>query len=121
MLIGVAIFSYFLGDFISIIGLIVAPPSENDEDELAMFFGLLKYFNRQKDICSDLKEKITEYFNYRWDHDRNMTLLGSAALHQTIAREIPENLKDTLFMNYLFNDFLTKFHFYVPKNTGPKE
>jgi hypothetical protein len=45
MLIGVAIFSYFLGDFISIIGSLVVPPSETDEDELAMFFGLIKYFN----------------------------------------------------------------------------
>lgn len=32
MLLGVAIFSYFLGDFIAIVQDIVTPPSENDEE-----------------------------------------------------------------------------------------
>lgn len=71
MLIGVAIFSLFMSEFIEIVTETMLPPCEGDEDNLAKFFGLLKGFNRQEDINYTLKTKIENYFLYRWANDRN--------------------------------------------------
>jgi hypothetical protein len=71
MLLGVAIFSYFLGDFIAIVQDIVTPPSENDEDSLSSFFGLIQYFNYNKEVEPKFKEQIENYFEYRWENDKN--------------------------------------------------
>ena len=73
MMIGVCIFSYFLGDFISIIQEFLMPQSEGDEENLSRFFGLIRYFNEKEELNSDLKTQIEEYFQYRWSHDKNMT------------------------------------------------
>ena len=88
MLIGVAIFSYFLGGFIDIIQSMLMPPGEGDETGLARFFGLIRYFNQKEDLNPELKQQIEEYFNYRWCHDKNMT--QDKALHEQIFREMPE-------------------------------
>ena len=50
------------------------PDSDGDEDNLARFFGLIKYFNKKEDLKEDLKSEIEEYFKYRWENDKNMTL-----------------------------------------------
>ena len=50
MLIGVAIFSIFMSEFIEIVTETMLPPADGDEDNLAKFFGLLKGFNRQEEI-----------------------------------------------------------------------
>ena len=88
MLIGVGIFSYFLGGFIEIIQRMLMPPGDGDEDGLSRFFGLINYFNGEEDLDPDLKSKIEEYFDYRWSHDKNMT--QDPELHQNIFREMTE-------------------------------
>ena len=46
MLAGVAVFSFFMSEFIDIVTQLMLPPADGDEDELAKFFSLLKRFNR---------------------------------------------------------------------------
>jgi len=72
LLIGVAIFSYIMGNFIEI--LISIQDLNNDFDEgenLSKWFGLIKRFNSSRSISLDLKLKIEEYFDYRWINDKN--------------------------------------------------
>ena len=114
MLIGVGLFSYFLGGFIEIIQRMLMPPGDGDEDGLSRFFGLINYFNGKEDLDPDLKSKIEEYFDYRWSHDKNMT--QDPELHQNIFREMTEQNKDQLRKKFLFRDFMKRFQFNIPRN-----
>lgn len=67
LMFGVAIFSYIMGNFISILDSFKEMNSIIDEgDSLARFLGLLKRFNGNKDINSKLTEKILLHFDSRW-------------------------------------------------------
>ena len=70
LLFGVAIFSYIMGNFIEILDSFKALTAEIDEgEELAKFFGILKKFNRNKNVKLDLKREIENFLEYKWDKD----------------------------------------------------
>jgi hypothetical protein len=51
-----------------------------DYDMLAMFISTLKKFNENIDISLDQISQITEYFDYRWQNDRNHAVATSTDL-----------------------------------------
>ena len=66
-LMGVAVFSYIMGNFAEIIQFILDINNELEEGEqLTVFLSLLKSFNNDEDIKLELKEQIESYFDYRW-------------------------------------------------------
>jgi hypothetical protein len=69
LLIGVSLFSYIMSEFINMIEKFNDITCE-DEGDLNKFFGLLKEFNNDEHINMELKRKIEQYFNHRWDEDR---------------------------------------------------
>ena len=72
MLGGVAFFSYIMGNFIEILISIQDLNADFDDGEnLSKWFGLIKRFNSSRSISLDLKQKIEEYFDYRWINDKN--------------------------------------------------
>jgi len=72
MLIGVAIFSYFLAELGDMI-FIYSKHHEiiNHSDLLYKFFGVLRNFNYNEPIEETFIEKIENYFKYRWNHWKN--------------------------------------------------
>ena len=42
----------------------------NDDENLSKFFGLMKKFNKGKDINPELKQRIETYFSFRWANDK---------------------------------------------------
>ena len=76
LLSGVAIFSIIMGQFIAILNSYSQFNEENnDGDRLQRFFGVLVQFNKHKQMKKELKEKIEDFFNYRWENDRNMAFI----------------------------------------------
>ena len=76
MLFGVAIFSYIMGIFITILDTFKSFDDDiEDGESLIMFLGTLKKFNNDKPIDLGLKTKIEEYFDFRWMKDMNTVLL----------------------------------------------
>ena len=45
--------------------------SLDDGDNLAKFFGVLRRFNNNKPFNIELKEKIEDHFDYKWNKDKN--------------------------------------------------
>lgn len=39
----------------------------DDGDNLSKFFGMMKRYNRDKDIKQDLKVRIEQFFAYKWE------------------------------------------------------
>jgi ABC-type siderophore export system fused ATPase/permease subunit len=71
LVLGVMIFSYIMGNFIAMIESYKVLNAEPDEgDELSKFFGLMKRYNKNKDLKPDLKKRIEEYFQFRWAENR---------------------------------------------------
>ena len=75
LLFGVAIFSYVMGNFISILDTFKSINAEmEDGDNLSRFFGLMKQFNKGRNIDNQMKLKIEDYMDYRWSNDRNLAI-----------------------------------------------
>jgi len=75
LLFGVAIFSYVMGNFIEILDQSkTIGRGFDDGDNLSKFFGLIKQFNKGQDIDIKMKERIEDYFDYRWENDHNQAI-----------------------------------------------
>jgi len=72
---GVATFSYIMGTFISIINNMKELSKDFDDgDKLTKFMGLLKQFNGDKEISTRFKNKLENFFEYRWHNDINIAI-----------------------------------------------
>ena len=73
LLFGVAIFSYIMGNFITILDQYQKFNEElEDGENLGKFFGTLKKFNNQTPFNLELKREIESFFDYKWTTDKNM-------------------------------------------------
>jgi hypothetical protein len=73
LLIGVAVFSYVMGNFIDIIEKFKEFHKElEDGDNLSKFFGTITSFNNMKPVNVEFKQEIETYFEYRWCRDKLM-------------------------------------------------
>jgi hypothetical protein len=67
MVAGVMIFSYIMGNFVEMIqSYEIMNGNIDDGDNLSKFFGLMKKYNKGRDINDELKKKIEAYFSFRW-------------------------------------------------------
>jgi hypothetical protein len=72
---GVACFSYIMGKFIGILGTFdQLNESFDDGDNLSKFFGLMQKFNYGKPINHELKTRIEDYFDLKWERDKNLSI-----------------------------------------------
>jgi len=55
----------------------------------------------------DLREKITEYFEYKWNMDRNLAIDGD--IEKAMLEQLPDNVQDKLYFGFLFAEFICTF------------
>ena len=75
LLFGVAIFSYMMGIFIDILDEFKSMNQSLAGDageQLTLFINLIQKMNNGKRMNEKFKNDIDEYFEYKWDMDRNM-------------------------------------------------
>lgn len=116
MLFGVAVFSHILANYIVIIEKMNKTNQDIGEaDKLILFFATLKYYNKNKLFNLKMKEKIEEYFQYRWENDRNAAICMKSDL--VLLAELPHDVQDRLLCSFLFSDFIQTFRsfFRLPK------
>lgn len=71
LIFGVAIFSYIMGNFISILDEFKNYHEPLEEgDDLTRFFGTIQEYNGKKPIDNELKLEIEDHFEYRWSKDK---------------------------------------------------
>jgi potassium voltage-gated channel Eag-related subfamily H protein 8 len=74
-LIGVASFSFIMGNFIEMLMEFRTVTAENaDHVGLTKFFGLLKRFNKGHPLPNELVRKMESYFDYYWQQDLNYAM-----------------------------------------------
>ena len=68
---GVMVFSFIMGNFVDMIkSYEIMNGDIDDGDNLSKFFGMMKKYNKGKDINDELKKKIELYFSFRWQEDK---------------------------------------------------
>lgn len=122
LLVGVAIFSYIMGNFIEILISIQDLNADFDDGEnLSKWFGLIKRFNSSRSISIDLKLKIEEYFDYRWINDKNQAV--SCETDIKLLEQLPTDVKRKIYSDFLFKTFIQNFKkfFDFPKESPNKD
>jgi len=122
LLVGVAIFSYIMGNFIEILISIQDLNADFDDGEnLSKWFGLIKRFNSSRSISIELKLKIEEYFDYRWINDKNQAV--SCETDIKLLEQLPTDVKRKIYSDFLFKTFIYNFKkfFDFPKETANKD
>ena len=117
LLFGVAIFSYIMGVFNSIMQQQLELFADIDEgDKLQKFFGLLRAFNNDIPIKEDIKAKIEAHLAYKWRNDHNSAIDDEDELQMLI--ELPEQVQDAIYCDFLYDNFLITFkdYFKIPRD-----
>jgi hypothetical protein len=82
LLLGVAIFSYILGNFQEILMSIKTFNEEPNEDEkFAKFLGVLKKYNHNVPIDLELKQEMWTFFDYKWKNDKNAIMFADENMY----------------------------------------
>jgi hypothetical protein len=75
LLIGVAVFSFIMGQFIEILMSYKVITAENDQSEsLSKWMGLLARYSPTNRLEKKMVKKLEDYFKYYWSHDRNFAI-----------------------------------------------
>ena len=108
LLFGVATFSYCMGIFIGILGTYETLNAELDDgDNLSRFFGMLKHFNGDQPINTNLQKSIEEFFDYKWNKDRNQAMDDDQ--EQALLEQLPIEVQNNIFCKFLYFDFISIF------------
>ena len=120
-LFGVMIFSYIMGNFAEILQVIMEIDSDLEEGEqLEKFFGTLKYFNKNHDLDPEFRERIAEYFFFRWDNYKNWALETDEDL--LIFTQLPSHTRLSIYKDSLYKNFMRYFikFFTFPNHMAPQ-
>jgi hypothetical protein len=96
LLVGVAVFSFIMSNFIEILMRYKIITADNDESEaLAKWMGLLARYSANHKLEKSMIEKLENYFNYYWSHDRNFAIRNETG--QRFMSELPKTLKRKIY------------------------
>ena len=106
MLLGVAFFSFIMGNFIEIITSYDQKMGIIDKGtDLHNWMTLLTRYTNNKPLPKSLINSIDGHFTYFWANDR----LSSVSKDDKYMSALPISIKRTIMINYLFQDVFYKF------------
>ncbi|CAI2360541.1 unnamed protein product [Moneuplotes crassus] len=106
MLVGVAFFSYIMGNFIEIISNYKHKMGIIDRGtDLHNWMTRLTRFTNNNPLPRSLFNKIDAHFAYFWPNDR----LAATSPDDELLNTLPRSIKRTIMTNYLFQDIFYKF------------
>ncbi len=92
LLIGVALFSFIMGNFIEILLSYKTITADNNEsEELTKWMNVLSKFSKSKRLSKDMIKKLETYFEYFWQRDRNFATKGEEG--QRFMSELPKEIR----------------------------
>ena len=120
LLVGVGIFSVFLGDFTEILEKYKAIQRDHDDFEmLEKFFSTLEHFNNDVPIKDEVKNELSKHFEYKWANDLNQFIDNEE--DAKIFEQLPEHVQDRVYKEFLYMHFLAEFSFYGDYFKIPKK
>jgi hypothetical protein len=88
---------------------------------LTQFFLAIKYLNTQEHLKDDLKLKIEDFFDYKWNNDRLTAFREDADMN--IYDQLPPEVQEIIYTEFLFKDFLQSYKktFQIPNLESPHQ
>ena len=75
LLVGVAVFSYIMGQFIEILMNLQTVTADNEDSEnSSKWLGLLAHFNKNRPLPNKMTKRFEIYFEYYWQNDKNYAI-----------------------------------------------
>ena len=91
LLVGVATFSYIMGQFINILLSFQNTIADNEDSEnLSKWLGLLAHFNNNRPLPKELTKRYETYFTYYWANDKNYAVKSD--LDKRFMTELPNDI-----------------------------
>jgi Ion channel len=91
-LVGVAAFSFIMGNFIDMLMEFRTVTKENEDHAgLSQFFSLLARFNSGHPLPKETMRRIEEYFDYYWSCDLNYAMKSES--DQRFISELPKEIR----------------------------
>ena len=107
-LVGVAAFSFIMGNFIDMLMEFKTVTAENeDHSGLSKFFSLLARFNSGHPLPKEMRRRIEKYFEYFWARDLNYAMKSEA--DQRFISELPKEIRISVSRNP-YNIVFYPFH-----------
>ena len=116
LLVGVACFSYIMGQFIDILMNLQNVTADNEDSEnLSKWLGLLAHFNKSSPLPKEMTKRFERYFEYYWANDKNYAI--KETIDERFMSELPNHIRTDIYRRFLFADFiyLFKIHFRMQK------
>ena len=79
---------------------------DEDQEQLELFFLLLKKLNDDNEVNYDMKRRFEEFFLYKWANDRNSAIDDES--EKAMLEQLPSFVQDRIYSSFLFNDFFKK-------------
>jgi hypothetical protein len=117
MLLGVAVFSYVMGNFTELITNYDKKLGISDKgEELQNWLTLMSKFSNSKPLSNELIKKIDNHFAYFWENDRNSTI----DKNDPYLTFLPKSLRLKI-IEFLWGDVFNKFSNFFMYYSGNKE
>ena len=92
LLFGTAVFSFIMGNFISIILSYKDVTAENEDSQgLTSFFALIAKFNKGRPLPKEMTRNIEAYFEYYWKNDKNYAIQSEE--DKRYLKELPKSIR----------------------------
>lgn len=106
MILGVAFFSYIMGNFINIVHGFDDLTEERDESaQLHQWLNLLNRFTKKKTIKRSLQIEIDDHFKHYWANDRLVQITEKSEFLKALPRVVKKNI----MVQFLYDDVFYKF------------
>lgn len=107
LMIAVGVFSIIMSNFLEILDKRNDQEKTGEGKDLSKWIALLTKFNDQQPLAKNLILKIEDYFEFYWNN--NPLIAFKKESDQRFLNELPVGTVQSIFIDYLFKDFLYKF------------
>ena len=107
MMLGVTVFSYIMGNLIDILAGYNSLQLKKDTKDLTKWMALLSKFSDGEKLNRTLTNQIEQHFEYYWTNNP----LGAfqEECDRKIFGQLPESIITSIYVDYLFKNFLIQF------------
>lgn len=117
LVVGVLVFSYFMGEFVEIINKFIKLSDDFEQsEELDQFWAAITKFNEGFVIDKEFQDRVNKFMKYKWDNDKNNCITDE--YEEYLLDQMPFECRLAIFKDFLFADFLNQFRrfFWIRKD-----
>lgn len=110
LLFGVVVFSIIMSKLIDILVSFKAIDQQGQHKDLSKWIAMLSKYNGGHPMKKEIIASIEGFFDFYWSN--NKMLAFQTQIDKRLMQELPENVTQKIYIDYVFQDFAYKFSYY---------